>query len=59
MKEQEEQREEVSAKKSSKLIALKDFKFSDGKNVYDIKKGDSIDVPKKYLPNLKTEKVIK
>lgn len=56
---EEKQIDEVKAEKTSSLIALKDFKFADGKKVYEIKKGDKIDVPKKFLPNLKTEKVIK
>ena len=41
-----------------KLIAKKDFKFKHDKIVYEIKKGDEVKVPKKFLQNLKTEKVI-
>lgn len=52
----EEKQEE--AKKKSKLIALKDFKFKHGKDVYEIKKGSKVEVPKMFLDNLKTEKVI-
>jgi len=47
------------SKKEKKLVALKDFKFSDGRNIYDLKKGEAIDVPKRFIPNLKTENVIK
>lgn len=45
-------------KGAEKLIALKDFKFAFGKDVYEIKKGDEIKVPAMFLANLKTEQVI-
>ena len=48
----------VRAKKEKKPIALKDFKFTFGKDVYEIKNGDEVKVPKMFLQNLKTEKVI-
>lgn len=51
--------EEVKEKKGKKLVALKDFKFMSGKDIYEIKKGEEVNVPKVFLPNLKTEKVIK
>jgi len=55
----EEKMEEVEAPKKGKLIALKDFRFAFGKVIYEIKKGEEVNVPKAFLPNLKTEKVIK
>lgn len=57
--ENEEQREEPRSRKESKLIALKDFKFAFGKDVYEIKEGQEVKVPKMFLANLKTENVIK
>jgi len=41
-----------------KLMAKKDFKFQHGKDVYEIKKGEEVKVPKMFHANLKTEKVI-
>ena len=58
MKE-EKQQDEVKQNKKSKLVALKDFKFKHGKDVYELKKGDEVEVPKMFMQNLKTEKVIK
>lgn len=55
----EEKQEEEKASEGRKLTALKDFKFKHGKKVYEIKKGKEVNVPKMFLPNLKTEKVIK
>lgn len=52
-----EEKNEVKAK-VKKLVAKKDFKFTHGKDVYEIKKGDEIKVPAMFLQNLKTEKVI-
>lgn len=49
----------VETPKVKKLIALKDFRFKHNKDVYEIKKGEQVKVPKMFLPNLKTEKVIK
>ena len=40
------------------LMAKKDFKFQYGKDVYEIKKGKEVKVPKMFHANLKTEKVI-
>lgn len=54
----ENEKEVKEIKKSKKLIAKKDFKFALGKDVYEIKKGEEVNVPKKFLANLKTEKVI-
>jgi len=51
--------EEVETGRKKKLIALKDFKFKHGKDVYEIKKGKEVKVPEMFLANLKTEKVIK
>lgn len=44
-----------------KIIAKKDFVICHNEYFYDIKKGDNINelnIPKKFLENLKTEKVI-
>ncbi len=51
--------ENVETPRKKKLIALKDFKFKHGKKVYEIKKGEEVNVPKMFLQNLKTENVIK
>lgn len=59
MSKKNKEEKHVEVKEPKKLIALKDFKFSDGKKVYDIKKDEEIIVPEKFLQNLKTEKVIK
>lgn len=56
---EEIKQEEVKTSKKQKLVALKDFKFQHNKDVYEFKKGDEVDVPKMFLQNLKTEKVIK
>jgi len=54
-----EQKEDLSeAPKKKQLIAKKDFKFKHGKDVYEIIKGEVIDIPKMFHANLKTEKVI-
>lgn len=55
MKEQEVKEEQ---KKVKKLVAKKDFIFTFGKEVYEIKKGEEVKVPVMFLENLKTEKVI-
>lgn len=54
-----EQNENAEGSRKKKLIALKDFKFKHGKKVYEIKEGKEVNVPKIFLANLKTEKVIK
>jgi len=45
-------------KSGSSNIAKKDFRIKCNDDDICIKKGDKIDVPAKYLPNLKTEGVI-
>lgn len=54
-KEEEKTKEKSSGKK---IKAKKDFKFSHGKEIYEIKKGETVEVPEMFLANLKTEKVI-
>lgn len=54
-------KKEVSAK-VEKLVSikpLKDFVIKFNDFYYNIKKGEEIKVDKMFLPNLKTEKVIK
>jgi len=49
-------------KKESDLIEIKplrDFEFSFNEFHYNLKKGEITEVHKMFLPNLKTEKVIK
>ena len=58
MKNEEEKQEKPEVHFESKLLAKKDFKFKHGKDVYEIKKGEEVKVPKKFHANLKTEKVI-
>ena len=54
----EKTEKQTEEKKESKRIALKDFRcFHKGK-VYEIKKGEAVEVPLDLLKNLKTEKVI-
>ena len=55
MKEEKEIKQE---KKVGKLIAKKDWLIVQNKERYDIKKGDEVKVPKKFLECLKTENVI-
>lgn len=45
-------------KKSKVLIAKKDHVIFQNGERYDIKKGDEVKVPKRFLETLKTEKVI-
>ena len=62
MKEEKKTDEVKTPKKeksSSKVKALKDFKFSFNGKVYDLKEGEDVEVPEMFLQNLKTEKVIK
>ncbi|MCP3684537.1 MAG: hypothetical protein GY861_17870 [bacterium] len=44
--------------KAKKLIAKKDFVISHNGDRFEIKEGEEVKVPKKYLQNLKTEGVI-
>ena len=44
--------------KSTSSIAKKDFRIKCNDDDICIKKGEKVDVPAKYLPNLKTEGVI-
>jgi hypothetical protein len=55
-----EKQEENNKKKSSgkKLIAKKDHLIVQNEVRIEIKKGDEVKVPKKFLEVLKTEKVI-
>lgn len=55
---QEKEEKQDGEPKAKKLLAKKDFKFKHGKDVYEIKKGEKVDVPKMFHQNLKTEKVI-
>lgn len=55
---EDEEKKEVKIE-PKKLKALRDFKFSFEGKVYDLKKGEAVEVPSKLLQNLKTEKVIK
>lgn len=60
MEEMIEKKTEVKKKKGPKSIKpLKDFRCKFENQVYDMKKGEEIEVPSKLLVNLKTEKVIK
>jgi len=45
--------------KSKKIKPLKDFIIKQNDFMLELKEGESIEVPSKYLANLKTEKVIK
>ena len=58
MKEEIKEEKKIEQSAGKKLIAKKDFRFSDGKTIYEIKKGDEVKVPKVFIQNLKTEKVI-
>lgn len=51
----EEKKKDGEAKK---VKALKDFSFSFNGKDYHLKKGEAVEVPKMFLENLKTEKVI-
>lgn len=45
--------------KTSEVKPLRDFTIKHNEHFIELKKGEKIDVPKKFLQNLKTEKVIK
>lgn len=45
--------------KTKSIKALRDFRFQWGRVEYDLKEGESYEVPTVLLKNLKTEKVIK
>lgn len=58
----EQKNEETPKKKSSGLKsikALRDFSFQFDGKIYDLKEGESYEVPAILLDNLKTEKVTK
>ena len=59
--EKQEKKEKPVEKKSEleEIKPLKDFVIKHNEFYYEIKKGEAIKVHKKFLPNLKTEKVIK
>lgn len=62
MEEKEEPKKKMKEKKSSgmeKINPLKDHVINFNNVKIEIKKGESIEVPKMFIPNLKTEKVIK
>lgn len=48
-----------SKKGMKKVKPLKDFKIVQNEHKIDLKKGEEIEVPEKFIQNLKTEKVIK
>lgn len=51
---------EVQTKSNKvEIKPLKDFAFMHNGHFYDLKKGKSTEVDKIFLPNLKTENVIK
>ena len=57
-----EEKKEEEVKVESELVKvkpLKDFKIRFNEFSYELKKGESIEVHKMFLPNLKTEKIIK
>ena len=52
-------KEEKKEKKSKKLKAKKDFVIFQNEYKREIKEGDDLsDIPKRFIENLKTEKVI-
>jgi hypothetical protein len=59
MEEQKESRQEAKKEKTKKVIPLKDFMIRCNEFSYDLIKGEAIEVDSRFLPNLKTEKVIK
>lgn len=55
-----EEKKEVKTKSEfTEIKPLKDFVICMNEFYYEIKKGEKIKVHKMFLPNLKTEKVIK
>lgn len=57
MKKEKELKDE-KAKKVSKLIAKKDHVIKHNEHYIEIKKGDEVKVPEKFIETLKTENVI-
>lgn len=55
----EKKDEKKEGKKLKKIKPLKDFCFFHNGDLYDLKKGEEVELPEIFLPNLKTEKVIK
>ena len=55
----EKTKEVKKVSKIQKIKPLKDFVIKQNDFYYEIKKGESIEIDKRFLPNLKTEKVIK
>jgi len=56
----EEMEDEVEVKNELvKVKPLKDFVIHTHEFHYELKKGEALEVHKMFLPNLKTEKVIK
>lgn len=51
--------EERVKKSSKKIIPLKDFKIVQNDILIDLRKGEEIEVPLRFIDNLKTENVIK
>ncbi len=58
-KKEEVKIEETIEAKTKKIKPLKDFVIHHNEFHYDLKKGEEIEVDAKFLPNLRTEKVIK
>lgn len=59
MFEEKELVQEEKKAKSKKVTPLKDFKIRCNEFSYDLVKGEAIEIDARFLPNLKTEKVIK
>ena len=58
MKEEKKEKKLWKKDKEIKLIAKKDHTIVQNAERYEIKKGDEINVPKRFLDALKAEKVI-
>lgn len=59
-KKSKEEKAEVKTKKSTSVITpLKSFKFKFAKQTISLEKGKETEVHNMFLPNLKTENVIK
>lgn len=56
---EEDHKPQVELPSTKEIKPLRDFHISCNDDNIEIKKGEKIRVPEKYLPNLKTEKVIK
>ncbi len=55
-----ENKKEIKVKlEPNKKVALRDFHIKHNEHDIEIKKGDVVNVPKMFIPNLITEKVIK